>query len=140
MIRATGPGKTAPASAPRKGSAARAGGEAFRVGEAARNAEPSGAAACPPAETLGALIALQSGGGRQRRSRLREVAAAQRVLDLLDRVRLGVLDGACSDADLDALATASRRPPEAVAEELELNALIGEIALRARVELAKRGR
>lgn len=137
MIRVSGAGAGAPAAGPRKAGKAAGG---FRVdgGPKAAGATTSAVPAAPT-ETLSALIALQSGASDDRPSRAKVLVAAQRILDLLDRLRMGLLDGAVSIDDLNALATAAARP-SAVESDAGLAALCDDIALRARVELAKRGR
>lgn len=134
MIRVSGIG--AGASSPRR--AAKAGGD-FRIEEASSAGARVSAPAAAPAETLGALIALQSDAAGGEQNRARAFAAAQRVLDLLDRLRMGLLDGEIGAEDLNALclAASARLAP---AGDAALGALYDEIALRARVELAKRGR
>lgn len=136
MIKVTGNGGAGGARGTRGAGASRSSGGAFRVDE---TAQASGAAAGAAAETaapsaLGALIALQSEG----RSGAKNRAMAERALMLLDRLRDGLLDGRIAVADLTALANAANAkltdPDETLA------ALYGEIALRARVELAKLGR
>jgi hypothetical protein len=138
MIRVSPTGANAPSAPARK--TAKASG-AFRVEGGAR---PAGAAtqaqAAAPVETLTALIALQSGESGAGQGRARTLAAAQRTLDLLDRMRLGLLDGAVSNEDLDALSHSASLSASATEVDGTLAALYEEIVLRARVELAKRGR
>ncbi len=86
------------------------------------------------ASALGALIALQSEGRNGAKNR----AAAERTLLLLDRIRDGLIAGRIAQSDLAALADAANAklndPDEKIA------AIYAEIALRAKVELAKLGR
>ncbi len=95
--------------------------------------------AAAPGETaapsaLGALIALQSEGRNPAKNR----AMAERALMLLERLRDGLVNGRIAVADLTALADAAGAKLNDPDEKLA--ALYGEIALRARVELAKLGR
>lgn len=138
MIRVSGAGAGAPGAGPRKTTKASGG---FRVdgGSKAAGATTSAAPAAPM-ETLSALIALQSEASDDRASRAKVFVAAQRVLDLLDRLRMGLLDGDISIDDLNALAMAAASRPPAAASDAGLDVLYDDIALRARVELAKRGR
>jgi hypothetical protein len=103
--------------------------------DAAADAGAAPQAAAP--ELLGALIALQSDSERAG-ARKRAVVAAQRTLDLLDRLRIGLLEGAAAGADLDRLAVLAAA--RAAADGPGLQSILDEISLRARVELAKRGR
>lgn len=136
MIRVSGVGRGSASAGARK--AAPAGG-GFRV-----ESGPAGVASTAPAqpaapvETLGALIALQSDAANGGRARL--IAAAQRTLDLLDGLRLGLADGVLSRADLEALALAASPSADAGDVEPALASLHQEVVLRARVELAKLGR
>lgn len=88
---------------------------------------------------LSALIEIQ-GNARREGERRRSIAAAQRTLSLLDRLRLALLEGALSDADLDALALSSTVRADVQSLDPDLQATLDDIVLRARVELAKRGR
>jgi hypothetical protein len=88
---------------------------------------------------LSALIEIQSAASRDG-GRRRSIAAAQRALSLLDRLRLALLDGGATEADLNALALASSVRGDVEIDDPALEAVLDEIALRARVELAKRGR
>jgi hypothetical protein len=110
---------------------------AFTIGDAApassaSSAVAAGEAAAPAA--LGALIALQSDGRGGARSR----AMAERALMLLDRLKDGLIEGRVAVADLEALADAASAKPDDPDERIA--AIYEEIALRARVELAKLGR
>jgi hypothetical protein len=139
MIKVTGGGRTGgarPSGGVSSSKAAPSG--AFSVGESAAPASGAGAASAASevasASALGALIALQSDGRNGARNR----AMAERMLMLLDRLRDGLLSGRIAESDLAALANAADAklddPDEKIAE------IYREIALRARVELAKIGR
>ena len=133
MIRVTGPASAGgPASA--RGPHGVSGGGDFRIADAAPANGAVSAAPPASASALGALIALQSETGGRRRNR----AAAERALMLLERLRDGILSGRIPVTDLEGLAHAAHAklddPDEAIA------ALYADIALRARVELAKLGR
>ena len=113
----------------------------FKVGDAS-SSEPTTAAGgvsasvgdTAPASALGALIALQSEGRGGAKNR----AMAERLLMLLDRLRDGFLSGRIAVSDLAAIADAA--DAKLADPDAEIAALYGEIALRARVELAKLGR
>ena len=138
MIRVSGTNSSAPAAGPRKSAKA---GDGFRVGAGPKAAgATTSSAPSAPAETLSALIALQSGATNDGHSRTKDIVAAQRILDLLERLRMGLLDSAVSVDDLDAIARATSNAPAMGARDAALSALYDEIALRARVELAKLGR
>ncbi len=85
--------------------------------------------------SLDALIALQQVDSATDRRR-RAVRRADRILDVLDQLKLGLLDGAVSPAalrDLDAAVKAQ----QVEADEPGLKSLLREIETRAAVELAK---
>lgn len=138
MIKVTGSGGTGGArraggvSSPRSAAAG-----SFKVDDASGASSPAagaGVGETASASALGALIALQSEGRNGAKNR----AAAERALLLLDRIRDGLIAGAILKSDLAALADAANArlndPDEKIA------AIYAEIALRAKVELAKLGR
>ncbi|GEM_PF-5794419 len=132
MIKVHGSSESPPASRVRKKSGASA---PFKPGAAqqGKSAAPTGETA--PAAMMSALIALQSDSGGAAKT----LAAAQRTLDMLDRLQMRLLDGRASPADLDALSAAASARAHAGADQALLD-IYDEIALRARVELAKLGR
>jgi len=141
MTKISGAGKASPSrSVKAAGKAAKPAAGNFNVGAAnaaAANTPPGAATPSAPSETLSALIALQTEGG----GKAKTFVAAQRALNLLDRIRDGLLAGRIPVRDLEALAHAA----EAKAHELDagngaLAAVYNDITLRARVELAKLGR
>lgn len=101
--------------------------------------EASGASSAPsPLAAVDALIALQeqSDNLEERRQSLRR---GRDMLDLLDEMRHGLLAGTVSDASLTRLLSAVQAERGGVADR-DLAGILNEIELRARVELAKRGR
>jgi hypothetical protein len=109
-------------------------GSGFSLPEAesqAPAARPSGPMASPG---LDALLALQSVDMPLER-RKKAAARGRQMLDLLDKIKLGVLDGTLSSETLETLKTAlaAREPTD----DAGLEAIMDEIGLRAEVELAK---
>lgn len=88
--------------------------------------------------TLSALLALQ-GVDDPLSKRKRAVGRAGRILDLLDELKLALIDGGASPAMLDRLVGAVREE-RAVTEDARLDAVLDQIETRAAVELAKLGR
>jgi hypothetical protein len=82
-----------------------------------------------------ALIALQDVGGPLERRR-RAVSRAGRLLDVLDEIKVGLLDGALGGGDLERLGRALREQ-RAATDDPQLEAVLDEIELRAAVEAAK---
>lgn len=85
--------------------------------------------------SVDALIALQEVEGPLERRR-RAVRRAGRILDVLDEMRLGLLDGRADPIAAQKLASAVREERLAV-EDPHLSEVLDEIETRARVELAK---
>ncbi len=137
-MRITGP--TRP-NAPTSTSAARGpgSGAAFTPFTAEEPAAAAGRSPMQPLASLDALIALQA-FDPQRPDRRKAIRRGHDLLDTLDAMRLALLDGEPSAESLDRLASlvAERGPRDD--EESGLESLLDDIDLRARVELAKRGR
>jgi hypothetical protein len=85
--------------------------------------------------SVDALIALQDVGGPLERRR-RAVSRAGRILDVLDEVKLALIDGEVSGKDLDRLMRAVREE-RTNTDDGPLEGLLNEIETRAAVELAK---
>ncbi len=82
-----------------------------------------------------ALIALQDVGGPLERKR-RAVRRAGRLLDALDDIKISLLSGDLSSADLDRLRRAIRDERDQT-DDPRLEAVLNDIELRAAVEMAK---
>jgi len=102
---------------------------------AAREAASVGVANAVSGATLEALIALQATPSALERRR-RAVKRAGRLLDVLDDVKLALLEGADSAAALERLRRAVREERDAT-EDPRLEGVLNEIETRAAVELAK---
>ena len=94
--------------------------------------KPPGAGSVPG---LDALLALQSVDMTLER-RKKATQRGRTILDLLDAVKLGVLDGTLNPAMLDSLSSAVGSAREAT-DDPTLEGILDEIELRAEVELAK---
>lgn len=86
---------------------------------------------------VAALIALQAVEGPTERKR-KAVRRGFDLLDVLDDLRVELLAGQVGPERLERLATILAQKPEV--DDPRLGALLDDIELRARVELAKRGR
>jgi hypothetical protein len=120
-------------SAPKGASAATSG--TFSLGGATPTAPATQAAATAAVSSVQALIALQEVGGPLERRR-RAMSRAGRILDVLDEVKVAVLDGSLSTASLDRLTRAVRDQRETT-DDPALESVLDEIELRAAVEMAK---
>ncbi len=88
-----------------------------------------------PVTRVDALLAVQEVGG-EREGRRRARKRGERILDRLDEIRLGLLEGTIRGETLEDLAAAIREEKAAVSDPKLLDVL-EEIDLRAQVELAK---
>ena len=108
---------------------------AFKVsdaGEAPRAQTVSGPSAIASVDSILTLQGIDdSTSGRSR-----GLAHGERLLDMLDEVRDGLLAGGIPRATLNRLATAVSKRQDGFADP-KLQSVLDEIELRARVELAK---
>lgn len=95
------------------------------------------AASAPPLAGVDALLALQ-GVGSSTSERGKAVRRGRDMLDLLDEIRAGMLDGAVSEGTLRRLVVLVDAKREDFVDP-GLSQVMDEIDLRARVELAKLG-
>jgi hypothetical protein len=135
-MKVTGTSGTGAASGPRQTRTGAAGG--FRLpelDEAAGATQTSSVSSVAGVMGMDALLALQDVGGPLERKR-RAVGRAGRMLDVLDEVKVALLDGELSGADLERLRRAIR-DERAGTDDPALEAVLDEVELRAAVELAK---
>ena len=134
-MRIYGSNGTAVATSP--AAARRTAGGTFTVGgqEAPRNAPAAGGLRA--ISTLDALIALQGVEDFKERKK-RAVVKGRNALDVLDALKLGLLDGSVDQGTLARLKVASEGLDEG-SGDTGLDAVLGEINLRVAVELAKAG-
>jgi hypothetical protein len=105
------------------------------MGEADGAAPTGGVARTASVMGVDALLALQDVGGPLERKR-RAVRRAGRILDVLDEVKLALLDGGLSLGQLDRLRRAIRDERD-LTDDPKLEGVLDEIELRAAVEIAK---
>lgn len=116
----------------------RAGGsDAFKLEPASTDRGAAPVAQAAPLTALDALIALQAVPDAME-GRRRAVKRAGDMLDLLDDIRLSLLEGLVPKGKLEGLLRAVQSRRDAVADPM-LASVLDEIELRARVELAKFG-
>jgi hypothetical protein len=135
-MKVTGPSGVGSAQGPRPARAG--GGEGFRIFTPQQVAGPGQASSVSAAQgVMGveALLALQDVGNPTERKR-RAVGRAGRILDVLDHIKVAMLDGDLNGADLDRLRRAVREE-RAGTDDPKLEAVLEEIELRAAVEVAK---
>ena len=112
-------------------------GFALQAGASTREAPPTApSGALGGLGSLDALIALQQVEGPTERRR-RAMNRAGRILDVLDEVKLSMLEGADASATMAKLGKAVREE-RSNTEDPGLEGVLDEIEVRAAVELAKR--
>lgn len=134
-MRIQGSNGTALASAP--ASARRSAGGAFTVSEQESPRNAAAAGSLRSISTVDALIALQ-GVEDPRERKKRAVAKGRNALDVLDRLKLGLLDGSVDGSMLARLKVAAEGLSEQTGDP-GLDTVLSEIDLRVAVELAKAG-
>lgn len=135
-MKITGPDRSGPAAAP--GASRRAAAPGFSLGgtdEAAETSRAGQSLGVAGVGSVDALIALQEIDGPLERKR-RAVRRAGRILDVLDEMKIALLDGGLSASALQRL-TAAVREERAAVEDPGLHGVLDEIETRARVEIAK---
>lgn len=135
-MKVSGPGGLSQPGAPK--AAPTAGGQGFRIAavpSASGVAQASSVSAAAGVMGVEALIALQDVGGPLERKR-RSVSRAGRLLDALDGIKISLLGGDLSSAQLEQLSRAIREE-RSVTDDPKLEGLLDEIETRAAVELAK---
>jgi Class II flagellar assembly regulator len=134
-MRIYGPNGTAVAKSP--GAARRTAQGGFTLAEAETPRNAGAAGSLRAVSTVDALIALQGVEDPTERKK-RAVAKGKRALDVLDQLKVGLLDGSVDRSTLSRLKVAADGLNEA-SGDAGLDAVLGEIDLRVAVELAKAG-
>jgi len=134
-MRIHGTNGTALASAP--ATARRSAGGSFTVSEQEAPRNSAAAGSLRAISTVDALIALQGVGNPIERKK-RAVAKGRNALDVLDTLKLGLLDGSVDGGTLARLKVAAEGLNEQTGDP-GLDTVLGEIDLRVAVELAKAG-
>lgn len=110
---------------------------AFQLDGAASDKPVAGIAQSSPVAAVDALLTLQAvpeaGDGRKR-----ALKRASHMLDLLEDIRIGLLEGLIPRVKLQSLLRVVQLRREDVGDP-RLNGVLDEVELRARVELAKFG-
>ena len=135
-MKVTGPSGVGSAQGPR--TARGGGGEGFRITvqpAAVGVSQASSVSNVSGIMGVEALLALQDIGTPTERKR-RAVGRAGRILDVLDEIKVSLLDGDLSGTDLDRLRRAVREE-RAGTDDPTLEGVLEEIELRAAVEVAK---
>ena len=134
-MRIYGPNGTALAKAPP--AARRTAGATFTVSEQETPRNSAAASSLRSISTLDVLMALQ-GVEEPAERKKRAVAKGRNALDVLDKLKLGLLDGSVDGPTLARLKVAAEGLTEGSGDP-GLDTVLGEIDLRVAVELAKAG-
>lgn len=126
------------AAAATPSAARRVGGGTFQVSEDEGSRGTSATAGLRSITSVDALIALQSVEDPTER-RKRAVKSGRHALDMLDALKLSVLDGSLDQSVLGRLKSAAEGLKGGTGD-LGLDSVLGEIELRLEVELAKAAR
>lgn len=123
----------------RKTGGTRSGGAAFAIpsGQTTETQATTGAVAAGPIVAVDALIALQEDSD-PKRAKKRAVQQATDILDLLDGIKIGLLEGRVPQSRLQQLVSVVEQQRGQFHDD-RLTAVLDEVELRARVELAKFG-
>jgi len=130
-----GPNGTALAAGP--ATARRTSSGSFTVSEQEAPRSSNAAGSLRAISTVDALIALQGVENPTERKK-RALAKGRNALDVLDTLKLGLLDGSVDQSTLARLKVASEGLTE-MSGDTGLDLVLGEINLRVAVELAKAG-
>ena len=134
-MRIYGPNGAALAKAPP--AARRTAGGTFTVSEPETPRNSAAASSLRSISTLDVLMALQ-GVEEPAERKKRAVAKGRSALDVLDKLKLGLLDGSVDGPTLARLKVAAEGLTEGSGDP-GLDTVLGEIDLRVAVELAKAG-
>jgi hypothetical protein len=134
-MRIYGPNGAAVATAP--ATARRTGGGTFSVNEQETPRNTSAAGSLRSVSTLDALMALQGVEDLAERKK-RAVTKGRNALDVLDALKIGMLDGSVDGSTIARLKVASEGLTDGSGDS-GLDTVLDEIDLRVAVELAKAG-
>lgn len=136
-MKISGTGPIEPTSVRRTARREAPSGSAFRLDSASSDRPVAGIAQSSPLAAIDALLTLQAvpeaGDGRKR-----ALKRADHMLDLLEDIRLGLLEGLVPRLKLESLLRIVEMRRDDVGDP-RLNVVLDEVELRARVELAKFG-
>lgn len=114
-----------------------ASGSAFSLTPMPEMAKAQSSGAAPSVQGIEALVALQAVDAREGGQET-AVRRGRDMLDALDELKLAVLEGHSGQAALLRLQSALAKEKGEAAPDSDLAQVLGEIELRAQVELAKR--
>ncbi len=130
-------GTNAAATAAKPSGARRAAAGGFSLGEAAQPQTTTSAPSLRAVSSLDSLMALQGIESPTERKK-RAVTKGRKALDVLDDLKIGLLDGSVTPSTLARLKVAADGLSEETGDP-GLDSVMSEIGLRVAVEIAKAG-
>tara|TARA_R110000868_G_scaffold219607_1_gene470709 strand:- start:13162 stop:13632 length:471 start_codon:yes stop_codon:yes gene_type:complete len=136
-MKVTGPRSSSSVSSSKRAAGSRSGGEAFTLEQAAQSASAMATAPMSGVSSVDAILALQSVGDFTE-ARKQATGRAMNLLDVLDELKLSLLEGGLPKAKLVALMALLQTRRDDT-NDAGLEAALDEVETRAAVELAKFG-
>ncbi len=134
-MKVTGPNSANSVSSTKRKGSARAGGETFSVAEQAQAGAAVATTSASSIQSVDAILALQSVGDFTE-ARKRATTRATSLLDVLDELKLALLEGGIPKRKLEALMQLLQTKRDDT-NDARLEAVLDEVETRAAVELAK---
>jgi hypothetical protein len=136
-MKITGPNSTSSVSSSKRKASARSGGQGFSVETADQAGAAVSTTAASSIQSVDAILALQSVGDFKE-ARQRATSRAVSLLDVLDELKIALLEGGVSKGKLVALMNLLQTQRDDT-NDAALEAVLNEVETRAAVELAKFG-
>jgi len=136
-MKITGPNSTSSVSSSKRKGVSRAGGETFAPEQAGQTAAAVSTQSAAAVQSVDAILALQSVGDFTE-AKKRATDRAFDLLDVLDELKIALLEGGLPKAKLQALMQLLQSRRDAT-HDAQLEAALDEVEIRAAVELAKFG-
>tara|TARA_R110000868_G_scaffold179061_3_gene419039 strand:+ start:10210 stop:10620 length:411 start_codon:yes stop_codon:yes gene_type:complete len=136
-MKVTGPRSASSVSTGKRASGSRAGGDSFTLEQATQSAAAMASAPMTGVSSVDAILALQSVGDFNE-ARQQATGRAMELLDVLDELKLALLEGGLPKTKLVALMNLLQTRRDDT-NDAGLEAALDEVEIRAAVELAKFG-
>lgn len=133
-----GPNRTSGVKGPSKTKKADGNGEFGSLLETEETEEKPAAASTGPVAALDALLALQDVSGDAKSAEKKARRRGLLILDQLDKIKIGILNGSLAVQDLRDLSAMATSHRDQIMDK-NLAEVLDEIDLRAQIELAKLG-
>jgi hypothetical protein len=134
-MKITGPNSTSSVSAGKRKASSGRGGTGFSVETAAASSSAVSTSSASSIQSVDAILALQSVGDFKE-ARQRATTRAVDLLDVLDELKVALLEGGVSKGKLVALMNLLQTRRDDT-NDAQLEAVLNEVETRAAVELAK---